>query len=265
MDSLVSTEWLEDHAAGLVILDASRHLPDAARDARAEFVAAHIPGARFFDTSAPAAGFGAQIAAMGLSPDQPIVVYDNSALHSAARGWFLLHLHGFARVAVLDGGLAKWRSERRPLAGGEVAEAGATSPPDTDLTRLRDREDMLTNLADPVVPMLDARGPARFAGSEPEPRPGMAPGHIPGARNLPYAALYNPDGTMLSPEALATGFFDAGVDITRPFIASCGSGVTACSLLFAAHLLGHDTGLLYEPGWAEWGADPTLPKETGSA
>ena len=105
MDSLVSTEWLEDHAAGLVILDASRHLPDAARDARAEFVAAHIPGARFFDTSAPAAGFGAQIAAMGLSPDQPIVVYDNSALHSAARGWFLLHLHGFARVAVLDGGL----------------------------------------------------------------------------------------------------------------------------------------------------------------
>ena len=276
MDALVSTQWLEDHIGepGLSIVDSSTHMPASGRSGRDDYRAAHIPGAVFLDIDAlsdrsnpaphmlpSAEEFGAAMGALGIGRDQPIIVYDNSPLRTAARGWFMLRHFGARDVAILDGGLQKWVAEGRPTEAGEgkSERAAFEARPQAEIVT---KAEIIAGLD---MPLLDARGRPRFEGSAPDPRPGVAPGHIPGARSLPFEELYNPDGTFRSPAMLRRLFELAGIDPSRPFVASCGSGVTANSLIFAAHLLGNDEARLYDGSWSEWGADPATPKELGPA
>ena len=270
MDDLVTTKWLAGHLgeSDIAIVDASLFLD--ARDAKAEFAEHHIPNARFLDIKAVsdparpglgmlpgAAEFAAAMEALGVGSGDRIIVYDNSPLRSAVRGWFMFRHFGARDVAILDGGLGKWREEGRPTHSGETGKRTVRFTA-TERSDVVAQADVLSG-----PPVLDARGKARFEGTEPDPRPGVADGHIPGSRNLPYAALWNEDGTMKSLAEVEAAFATAGVDPAAPFTASCGSGVTANSLIFAAHRLGHDTGVLYDGSWSEWGADPASPKETG--
>ena len=277
MDSLVSTAWLAEHLGepDLVVVDASWHMPASGRNGRSEYVRAHIPGARFLDIDTlsdrshpaphmlPAAeDFARAMEELGISPDDRIVVYDNSPIRTAARGWFMLRHYGARNLAILDGGFQKWIDENRPTESGEP-QFLLTSFDVAD-----NRREIVTKqqiLAGDHEPLVDARGKGRFEGSEPDPRPGVEAGHIPGARNLPFGSLYNEDGTFKSRDEIRQLFNEAGLDPTKPFIASCGSGVTANSLIFAAHLLGHDKARLYDGSWSEWGADPATPKATGPA
>jgi len=275
MDSLVSTQWLAEHLGepDLVIVDSSWHMPASGRNGRAEYLDAHIPGARFLDIDAVsdrsnpaphmlpgAADFGAAMVRIGVGRGDRIVVYDNSPARTAARGWFMLRHFGADRVAILDGGLQKWVAEGRPTESGEPAPREASFAAHERSSEVVAKSDVLA-----CGILLDARGAGRFEGSEADPRPGVAPGHIPGARNLPFGALYNGDGTFRSREEIRAAFAAAGIDPARPFTATCGSGVTANSLIFAAHLLGQDGDRLYDGSWSEWGADPATPKAVGPA
>lgn len=277
MDDLVTTQWLAANlgAGDLVVLDSSLHMPATGRDARQEFLDRHIPGARFLDIEAlsdpanpaphalpTAARFGEAMAALGVGRDDRIVVYDHSPLRSAVRGWFMLRHFGAERVAVLDGGLGKWLRESRPVESGEPPARNARFDPAERRGDLVQRSEIAAGLDTPLV---DARSRARFAGSEPDPRPQVAAGHIPGARNLPYADLYHEDGTLKGPDEIRRLFEAAGVDPERPFAAMCGSGVTANSLIFAAQRLGNRHTRLYDGSWSEWGADPAAPKAVGAA
>jgi len=276
MDSLVSTDWLAKHLGepDLVVVDSSWHMPASGRKAREEYVAAHIPGARFLDidevsdTSHPAphmlpsaAEFGAAMERLGVSRSDRIVVYDNSPTRTAARGWFMLRHFGAELVAILNGGFQRWTAERLPVESGEAPPRNATFKA-IERDEVVDKQQLLGGIA---IPWLDARGKPRFEGTESDPRPGVAPGHAPGARNLPFGTLYREDGTFRSPDEVRQLFAEAGVDPMRPFVASCGSGVTANSLIFAAHLLGNDDTRLYDGSWSEWGADPATPKVLGPA
>lgn len=276
MDDLVSTQWLAEHLADadLVAVDCSFFMPGG-RDARAEYLKAHIPGARFLDidavrdTSNPAPhmlpsaeAFGQAMEAIGIGRDDRIVAYDNSPVRSAARGWFMFRHFGAERVAILDGGLQKWVAEGRPTESGEPQPRTARFPAIERQGEVATKQQLGIGLD---APLVDARGRARFEGTENDPRPGVAPGHIPGARNLPFAALYHDDGTFKSPDEVRRLFDEIGIDPERPFIASCGSGVTASSLIFAARRLGNRDTRLYDGSWSEWGADPATPKATGSA
>ena len=277
MESLVSTEWLARSLGepGLVVVDSSWHMPASGRSGREEYLAAHVPGSRFLDIDAlsdrsnpaphmlpTAADFGAAMERLGIGSADRIVVYDASPLRTAARGWFMLRHFGAAQVAILDGGFQKWVAEGRPTESGDSVPVEASF-------EARQRDEVVTKqqLLDGAFgsPLLDARGKGRFEGSEPDPRPGVEAGHIPGARNLPYSALYDEDGTFKAPGELRRLFADAGIDPAQPFVASCGSGVTANSLIFAAHLLGNDAARLYDGSWSEWGADPATPKAIGPA
>lgn len=277
MESLVSTGWLAEHLGepDLVVVDSSWHMPASGRSGRNEYLEGHIPGARFLDIDelsdhshpAPhmlpsAEEFGAAMERLGVGRDDRIVVYDNSPIHTAARGWFTLRHFGARDVAVLDGGFQKWVAEGRPTESGEAPPREVRFE-----AKAADRGVFSKGqiLAGTGCSLVDARGKARFEATEPEPRPGIAGGHIPGARNLPFGLLYNPDGTFKPLAELRQGFADVGLDPTKPFIASCGSGVTATSLIFAAHLLGSDAGKLYDGSWTEWGADPATPKAVGPA
>jgi len=276
MDSLVSTDWLARHLGepDLVIIDSSWFMPSLGRSGRDEYLAAHIPGARFLDIDevadkshpAPhmlpgARQFSEAMERLGVGSDDRIVVYDNSPTRTAARGWFMLRHFGASDVAILDGGFRKWLAEERPT------ESGQPAPRRAKFDAI-ERDEIVTKqqlLAGTELPWVDARGKGRFEGSEPDPRAGVAAGHAPGARNLPFGSLYREDGTFEPVTELRRLFAEAGIDPTRPFVASCGSGVTANSLIFAAHLIGNDDIKLYDGSWSEWGADPATPKVVGPA
>ena len=275
MDCLVTTEWLatEMAACDLRIVDASLHLPDSGRHASAEYGAVHIPGAVFMDlanlvdpaalcdNSLPSAeAFATAMQALGLGDGSRIILYDNSAIHSAARAWVMLRLFGAQDVAILDGGLAKWQAEGRPLEAEVHPIRTRHFTTWQNAAKLRKLGDVLANLDSKAEQVVDARSPARFAGSSPEPRPGLAAGHIPGAINVPYATLYRPDGTFKDKSGIRAAFESAGVDLSRPIITSCGSGITACVLMFGLHLLGKHDVALYDGSWAEWGAYEGTPK-----
>ena len=274
MESLVSTEWLAEHLGEVTVVDCSWHMPASGRSGRDEYRAAHIPGAHFLDIDqvadkanpAPhmlpsAAEFGAAMERLGIGSDDRIIVYDNSPIHTAARGWFTFRHFGAREVAILDGGMQKWVAEGRPTESGDPAsrEARFQAGEGPDVVT---KQQLLDGLD---CAILDARGKGRFEATEPEPRPGLAGGHIPGSRNLPFSQLYREDGTFKPPEELRALFEQAGVDAAQPFAASCGSGVTAAALVFAAHVIGNDGGKVYDGSWSEWGADPATPKATGPA
>jgi thiosulfate/3-mercaptopyruvate sulfurtransferase len=275
---LVSTEWLAGRLAapGLVVLDASYHLPAAARDAAGEFAAAHIPGARFldlaslFDPGSPVPyafptpdQIAARLAGLGVGADDTIVIYDDSAIRTSARAWFVLTASGRGKVAILDGGLAKWRAEGRPLESGTPAVTPAAPAAFTPSTRVRTKAQMLANIDSKAEQVLDARSADRVYGSGIDPVHGGQNGRIPGALNLPFSAVFNADGTWKSPEELRALFAAAGIDLARPITTTCGSGVTASVLLFALRLLGVDSAALYDGSWSEWSADPATPKAQG--
>jgi thiosulfate/3-mercaptopyruvate sulfurtransferase len=277
MDSLVSTQWLADRLGDhdLVVVDASWHKPSSGRSGRDEFNDRHIPGARFLDIDAvsdsgnpaphmlpSAQAFAEARTALGVGSDDRIVVYDNSPVRTAARGWFMLRHFGADRVAILDGGLQKWLSESRPTESGPAAPRSARFAVGQRPGDVVAKQELLGGAE---APLLDARGKGRFEGSEPEPRAGLEAGHIPGARNLPFTTLYREDGRFQSPEEIRRLFADARIDPEQPFVATCGSGVTANSLIFAAHLLGNNAARLYDGSWSEWGADPATPKAKGPA
>lgn len=278
MAQLVSTAWLADRlgSPALVVLDASYHLADTGRDAAAEHAAGHIPGARFVDFATiadPSSGldntvptaeqFARRMGELGVGDDSTVVLYDDSALHSSARLWFLFRLFG-KDVAVLDGGLAKWKAEGRPEEQGAHGWQAATFTARQNESLLRDKADMLANVDSRAEQLVDARGAARFTGEGEEIRPGQPAGHIPGARNLPIGMLYEADGTMKDAGGIEAEFIGAGLDLSRPVVTSCGSGVTAAVLSLALARIGKDSAL-YDGSWSEWAADPATPKATGPA
>jgi len=266
--TLVSTAWLEAHLKDpdLRLLDASWYLPDMARDARAEYNAAHIPGARFFDIEeisdkrsglphmAPTPEmFISRMRAMGVGDGHQVVIYDGSGLFSAARVWWTFRLMGKQDVAVLDGGFPKWRAEGRPIEDMPpiVRDRHMTVQRQAHLIKDVTQVAAAAKLGDYSI--VDARSPGRFSGQEPEPRPGLRSGHIPKAKNVPFKTVLNADGTMKSPEALANVFAEAGVDLKKPVITSCGSGVSAAVLNLALERMGKLDHSLYDGSWAEWG------------
>ncbi len=280
-EALVGSEWLAAHLDDphLRIVDCSFKLPGVTPTARADYDREHIPGAVFFDIDdiaepgtslphmVPSPGLFAQkIGALGIGDGDKIVVYDCVGLSSAGRAWWMLRLFGHRDVALLDGGLPKWKEERRPLDAATPAPQPRRFTAHFDPALVRDRAALLNNLATRHEQIVDARAAGRFDGTAPEPRPGMRSGHIPGSRNLPFDQLTDPQTHRLrSAEELAARFRAAGVALDRPVVTSCGSGVTACALAFALHLIGHPGAAVYDGSWSEWGLPGDIPVETGPA
>ncbi|WP_395541296.1 3-mercaptopyruvate sulfurtransferase [Neotabrizicola sp. sgz301269] len=275
---LVSTRWVAEHlgAPGLVVLDASFVLPGGRPTAAELYAQRHLPDAVFFDIDAVAdhgtplphmlptpEAFARMVGAMGIGNDTAVVVYDTPGLMSAGRAWWTLRAFGHDRVAVMDGGLKKWQAEGRPLTDRVPSPSPARFTPAFRPDLIRARDQVRAALETGSAQVVDARSAARFTGAEPEARPGLRSGHMPGARNLPFGLLSNPEtGEVLAPAAIRAAFSSAGIDPSRPIIASCGSGVTAAALAFGLHLIGAEASV-YDGAWAEWGQAGDTPVVTG--
>ncbi|HEU0070364.1 MAG TPA: 3-mercaptopyruvate sulfurtransferase [Alphaproteobacteria bacterium] len=273
---LVSTDWLAERLGrpDLKILDASWYMPAQARDAKAEYAAAHLPGAQFFDIDAVAdassglphmlpspAEFGAAVGALGIGNEDDVVIYDGAGIFAAPRVWWTFRAFGHSRVAVLDGGLPKWKAENRPLETGPAKEPVAKNfRADPRPKLVRDAAAMRDNVNSQRELVLDARSEGRFKGIEPEPRAGLKGGHIPGSRNLPFQAVID-NGRMKSADELRGIFANAGVTAKQRVTASCGSGLTAAILAFGLYLTGRDDVAVYDGSWSEWGALDGAPIE----
>jgi thiosulfate/3-mercaptopyruvate sulfurtransferase len=273
---VVTTAWLADHLGdpALRVLDATWYLPTLKRDARAEYRQAHVPGAAYFDIDAiadhqqglphmlpDASTFSQAVGALGVGDGDRVVVYAGKHLSASARVWWTFRVFGHDRVAVLDGGFPRWREEGRPV------ESGEPSPVRRHFTaRLRpelvtDLDGVRRNLTTRLAQVVDARSAGRFAATEPEPRPGLRGGHIPGSVSLPYDRLFRPDGTLLPRDDLRRAFDAARVDLGRPIVTSCGSGVTACVLALGLDLVGRPDVAVYDGSWTEWGGRADVPVE----
>lgn len=281
-DAIVSTGWLNARLddPNIRIVDASYFVPGGIEPARKQFNEGHLPGARFFDindiadpngpkdhTFPTADIFAAKVGALGLGNHHHIIAYDHmGGACAAARVWWMFRYFGHNKVSVLDGGLKKWKAEGRPL----VTDAPNITLELFKVTAInkvvRSRAEMLANIDAKTWQTLDARGAGRFAGTEPEPRPGLRSGHIPGAKNLPFAKLFEPTSqTFLDADTILKTFKEAGVDMSKPIATTCGSGVTACTVALGAYLIGKEDVAIYDGSWLDWGSDPALPLETGPA
>ncbi len=281
-DALVSTQWLAVRLndPSILIVDASYFVPGGIAPAKAQFAEGHLPGAYFFDindvadpngrkdhTFPTAAIFAAKVGALGITNAHHIIAYDYmGGACAAARVWWMFRHFGHEKVSVLDGGLKKWKAENRALSTEDPKILPAYF--DTVATRsiVRSCTDMQANIVAKTWQTVDARGAGRFEGTEPEPRPGLRSGHIPSARNVPFATLLESSTqTFKDKAAIEKAFISAGVDLSKPITTTCGSGVTACTVALGAYLVGKTDVNIYDGSWLEWGADSTLPLEAGPA
>ncbi|UVK45249.1 3-mercaptopyruvate sulfurtransferase [Mesorhizobium sp. AR07] len=273
----VDADWLQQRLGepGLTIIDASWYLPAQKRDGRGEYQAAHIPGARFLDQDAvsdpdsplphtpPSARHFAQyVGSMGVSADDTIVVYDGPGFFSAPRAWWMFRVMGVFQTYILDGGFDGWKAAGRPVTAEPTKIAPSVFHADFDAGRVASLADMRRIVDTGESQIADARGPGRFTGTEPEPRAGIRSGHMPGARNLPYSAL-SENGELLSKDRLRKAIEAAGIDLSKPVITSCGSGITAAVVTLALETLGHTDNRLYDGSWTEWGGLSDTPVVTG--
>jgi thiosulfate/3-mercaptopyruvate sulfurtransferase len=277
-DPMVSTDWLAARldADDMVILDASWFMPADNRDGKAEYAERHIPGAVHFDIDEVAdhtsplphmlpepAEFAVHVRRMGVEPTTRVVVYDADGLLSAPRVWWMFRVMGHENVAVLDGGLAKWVAEARPLEAGWIQKPHGQFKAHIDLDLVRNLDQVSASLKRSGEQVLDARAAARFTGEAPEPRAGLRGGHMPGARNLPWAGLKQTDGTLASKAQLTALFEGAGIDLDKPVITTCGSGVSAAILALGLARLGRWRTPVYDGSWTEWAGRDDTPVATG--
>ena len=280
-DPLVSTQWLAAHLNDphVKVLDATFKLPGVLPLPKDDYLSQHIPGAAFFDVDAvsdhasplphmfpSAEQFGRDVGALGIGNDDTVVLYDAGGWVAAPRAWWMFLSFGHANVRVLDGGLKKWLAEGRPTESGAVMPKPATFTASFDGKRIRSMDQMVANIASKTEQVIDARPTGRFEGTVDEPRPGLRAGHIPGARSVPYATLFDANtGAMKSLDELRAAFSGAGVDTAKPIVTSCGSGVSAGVLTLALYRLGVENSALYDGSWAEWGEQGGPPVATGPA